>query len=65
MSIIEKIISATSQGELLQILEEQVIDLETSNSWGEEAEVLERKGEKDKAEILRAAEKRWFEIENE
>ena len=65
MSIIEKIISATSQGDILQMLEEQVIDLETSNSWGEEAEVLERKGEKDKAEILRAAEKRWFEIENE
>lgn len=65
MSIIEKIINTTSEGEILQILEEQVIDIETPRSWGEEAEVLERNGEKDKAEILRAAEKRWFEIERE
>ncbi len=65
MTIIDKIISTTSEGELLQILEEQVIDIETPLSWGEEASVLERNGEKEKAEILRAAEKRWFEIEHE
>ena len=39
MSIIKKIISTTSEGELLQILEEQVIDIETPRSWGEEASV--------------------------
>lgn len=65
MTIIEKISSSTSEGEILQLLEEHVIDIETPRSWGEEAEVLERKGEKGKAEILRAAEKRWFEIEKE
>ena len=65
MSIIEKIINTTSEGEILQILEEQVIDIETPLSWGEEATVLERHGKKEKAEILRAAEKRWFEIEHE
>jgi len=64
MSIIEKIINSTSEGEILQLLEEHVIDIETPRSWGEEAAVLEQKGENDKAEILRAAEKRWFELEN-
>ena len=42
-----------------------MVDIETSRSWGEEASVLELNGEKDKAEILRAAEKHWFELENE
>lgn len=65
MSIIEKINSSTSEGEILQLLEEHVVDIETSLSWGEEATALELKGEKDKAEILRAAEKRWFELEHE
>ena len=65
MSIIEKIIRSTSEGEILQLLEEHVIDIETPRSCGEEAEVLELKGEKDKADILRAAEKRWFDLEHE
>lgn len=65
MSIIEQINNLTSEGEIIQLLEEHVIDIETSLSWGEEAAVLEREGEKDKAEILRAAEKRWFELEHE
>ena len=65
MSIIEKVISATSEGEILQLLEEHVLDVETSLSWGEEAAVLEQNGDKEKAAILRAAEKRWFELENE
>ena len=58
MSIIEKIINSTSESEILQLLEEHVIDIETPRSWGEEADVLEGNGEKNKAEILRAAEKR-------
>lgn len=65
MPIIDKIIRSTSEGEILQLLEKHVIDIETPRSWGEEAAVLEQKGDKDKAEILRAAEKRWFELENE
>lgn len=65
MSIIEKIINSTSESEILQLIEEHVIDRESSLSWGEEAAVLEQNGEKDKAEILRAAEKRWFELERE
>ena len=43
MSIIEKIISSTSEGEILQLLEEHFIDIETPRSWGEEAAVLELK----------------------
>jgi hypothetical protein len=65
MSIIEKINNSKSEGELLQIIEEQVIDIETSLSWGEEASVLEQNGDQEKADLLRAAEKRWFEIEQE
>ena len=65
MSIIEQIKSSKSQGDLLQLLEEHVIDVEITQSWGEEAEILEREGQKDKAEMLRAAEKRWFELEQE
>ncbi len=55
MSVIEKIMNSTSEGEILQLVEEHVIDIETPLSWREEAAVLERNGEKDKAEILRAA----------
>ena len=65
MSIIEQIKSSKSQGDLLQLLEEHVIDVEITKSLGEEAEILEREGQKDKAEMLRAAEKRWFELEQE
>ena len=65
MSIFEQIKNTTSQGELLQLLEEHVIDIEVNKSWGEEAETLEQQGQTDKAEILRAAEKRWFELEQE
>ena len=65
MSIIEQIKSSKSQGDLLQLIEEHVIDVEITQSWGEEAEILEREGQKDKAEMLRAAEKRWFELEQE
>ena len=57
--------NSKSEGEISQLVEEHVIDIETPLSWSEEAAVLERNGEKEKAEILRAAEKRWFEIEHE
>ena len=62
---VKTITNITSQGEILQILQDHFIELEPPGSWGEEAELLERNGEKDKADILRAAEKRWFEIEYE
>lgn len=65
MSIIEKINNSTSEGEILQLVEEHVIDVETPLSWREEAAVLEQKGEKEKAEILRAAVKRCAELDNE
>ena len=65
MSVIEKIMNSTSEGEIIQLVEEHVIDIETPLSWREEAAVLERKGEKDKAEILRAAIKRYSELEQE
>ena len=64
MSIIEKIMNSTSEDEISQLVEEHVIDIETPLSWSEEAAVLERNGEKDKAEILRAAAKRYFELDH-
>lgn len=63
MSVIEKIMNSTSEGEILQLVEEHVIDIETPLSWREEAAVLERNGEKNKAGILRAAVKRYSELE--
>ncbi len=63
--IIETIMNSDSEGEIFKILEEQVIDIETPRSWGEEAEILEQNNEQDKAAILRAAEKRWLELERE
>ncbi|GEM_PF-2988285 len=63
MSILEKISHASNEGDILQIIEECVLDIESSRSWGEEANRLEQQGEQDKADILRAAEKRWFELE--
>jgi len=49
-------------GEILQLIEEHVIDIETPLSWGEEADILASQGETSKAEILRAAEKRCIEL---
>jgi len=65
MSIIEKINSSNSEQEILSLIEEHVIDIETPMGWGEEADVLEQNGEIEKAEILRAAKKRFHELDNE
>ena len=64
MSIIEQIRNSSSEEAIVKLIEEHVLDIETPLSWGEEAEVLENRGETNKAEILRAAEKRCFELEN-
>ena len=65
MSIIEQINNSTSEEEILQLIEEHVIDIETPLSWGEEADKLESEGETNKAEILRAAEKRCIELSHQ
>lgn len=62
MSIIEQIKNSSNEEEIFHLIEEHVIDIETPLSWGEEAAVLESKGEIAKAEILRAAEKRCIEL---
>ena len=63
MSIINQINSSTSEEEIIKLIEEHIIDVETSLGWGEEAEILERNGEKSKAEILRVAKRRCHELE--
>ncbi len=63
MSILEQINNAKTEEELFQLVEEQVLDIETGLSWEEEAEKLEQDGDTEKAELLRAAEKRWHNLE--
>ncbi|MFK5986787.1 MAG: hypothetical protein QM479_15380 [Pseudomonadota bacterium] len=63
MSLIEQINNSTSEEIIIKLIEEQVIDEETSLGWGEEADIFERNGKLEKAEILRAAKKRCFELE--
>ena len=65
MSIIEQINNSTSEQEIVKLIEEHVVDIETSRGWGEEAEILELNGEVEKAEILLAAKKRCQQLENE
>ena len=58
MNISEQIKTATSQGELFQIVENYLNSIgenDSSESWGEAAERLENKN-------LELAEKRWFEL---
>jgi hypothetical protein len=65
MSIIEQINNSTSEQEIVKLIEEHVVDIETSLGWGEEAKILEQKGETKKAEILLTAKKRCQQLENE
>jgi len=62
MSIIEEIENSNSVEEISQLIEEHVIDVETSLSWREEDEKLEKQGETNKAEILRVADKRCIKL---
>ena len=63
MSILEQINNATTEEELFQLVEEHILDIETPLSWKEEAEKLEQEGETEKAALLKAAEKRWHNLE--
>jgi hypothetical protein len=63
MSIINQINSSTSEEEIIKLIEEQIIDIETSLGWGEEADIMEHNGDKTTAEILRVAKKRCHELE--
>jgi len=63
MCIIEKINKSTNEEEIIKLIEEHIIDIETSLGWGEEADILEQQGDKSKAEILRVAKRRCHELE--
>ncbi len=58
MSILEQINNATTETELFQLVEENLVDIETPLSWTEEAHKLEQDGETEKAKLLMAAVKR-------
>ncbi len=58
MSILEQINKATTETELFQLVEENLVDIETELSWTEEAHKLEQDGETEKAMLLMAAVKR-------
>ncbi len=55
MTLLEQINHATTETELFQLVEENLVDIETPLSWAEEADKLEQDGDPDKAELLRAA----------
>ncbi len=63
MSILEQINTAKTEEELFQLVEEHILDVETPLSWKEEAEKLALEGDIEKAELLKAAEKRWHNLE--
>ncbi len=63
MSLLDNINNAATEEELFQLVEEHVVDIETPLSWIEEASALEKQGNTEKAGILRAAQKRWHELE--
>ncbi len=63
MSILEQINTAKTEEELFQLVEEHILDVETPLSWKEEAEKLVLEGDIEKAELLKAAEKRWHNLE--
>jgi len=65
MSIIEQIQNSNSEEEIIKLIEEHVIDVETSLGWREQADKLEREGDIKKAAILRAAAKRYHELDND
>jgi len=58
MTILEQIYSSATEVELFQLVEENILDIETPLSWSEEADMLEQEGDVQKAHLLRAAVKR-------
>ncbi len=62
MSIFEQINKVKTEAELFQLIEEQLLDIETPFSWSEMADKLEQEGDTEKANILRSAEKRLQEF---
>ncbi len=63
MSLLDNINNAATEEKLFQLVEEYVVDIETPLSWIEEADALEKQGDTEKAGILRAAWKRWRNLE--
>lgn len=63
MAIIDQINTAASEEELFQLVEEHILDIESPLSWAEAAEKMSQQGNTETAELLRAAEKRWHELE--
>jgi hypothetical protein len=55
MYILEQIHNASTETELFQLVEENLVDIETPLSWLEEADKLEQDGDTEKAVFLRAA----------
>ena len=55
MSLLEHINKTTTEAELFELIEEQLVDIETPLSWTEEADKFEQDGDHEKAKLLRAA----------
>ncbi|MCP3851806.1 MAG: hypothetical protein GY694_16450 [Gammaproteobacteria bacterium] len=63
MSILVKIQNSNNEEEIIKLIEEHVIDEESSLSWLEQAEVYEKQGKDEKANILRAGHQRYSELD--
>lgn len=64
MTILEQIQNSKSEEEIIKLIEEHVLDEESSLSWLEMAEVYEKQGKDKKANTLRIAHQRYSELDN-
>ncbi|MCK5648113.1 MAG: hypothetical protein KAI22_04465 [Gammaproteobacteria bacterium] len=64
MSILEQIQNSKSEEKIIKLIEEHVLDEESSLSWLEQAEVYEKQGKDEKANTLRIAHYRYCELDS-
>ncbi|MCU7938964.1 MAG: hypothetical protein KZQ64_06075 [gamma proteobacterium symbiont of Bathyaustriella thionipta] len=64
MSILEQIQNSNSEEEIIRLIEEHVLDEESSLSWLEMAEVYEKQGKDEEANTLRTAHQRYSELDS-
>lgn len=64
MTILEQIQNSKSEEEIIKLIEQHVLDEESSLSWLEMAEVYEKQGKAEKANTLRIAHQRYIELDS-
>ena len=64
MSILEQIKNSGSEEEIIKLVEEHILDEESSLSWLELADVYESQGEAEKSNLLKIAHQRYSELDS-